>query len=120
MRASDLQGQLPSYRNSNSLDDSSDVGPSAVCVAAQLTSAGDTLGLEARTTYVDSSTSGCVWGEWLTFCVKVRMHELGNAMHVVVNQLWSSKGRRALCLVDVRQLSQLATGGHAGMTGYRP
>lgn len=71
VRVSDLQGQLASFRAH--YDDNSDAKPTAVFVVARITSCEETLGLETRTTYVDSSPSGCVWGEWLTFCVKVRI-----------------------------------------------
>ena len=68
MRVSDLQGQLPSFRHQY---DERGIRPTAAYVVAQLTAAQEDLGLDARTTYGESSSSGCVWGEWLTFCVKV-------------------------------------------------
>eukprot|EP00195_Chlamydomonas_chlamydogama_P005209 CAMPEP_0202907580 /NCGR_PEP_ID=MMETSP1392-20130828/43122_1 /ASSEMBLY_ACC=CAM_ASM_000868 /TAXON_ID=225041 /ORGANISM="Chlamydomonas chlamydogama, Strain SAG 11-48b" /LENGTH=284 /DNA_ID=CAMNT_0049596549 /DNA_START=57 /DNA_END=908 /DNA_ORIENTATION=- len=71
VRVSDLQGRLPSFREVYDLDVPS-TSTSAVYVVARLTAGKDLLGLEARTTYSDSAVSGCIWGEWLTFCVKYR------------------------------------------------
>jgi hypothetical protein len=46
--------------------------PTAAFVVASLSAGGEVLGLETQTTYTDTLQEGCMWAEWLTFCVKVR------------------------------------------------
>ena len=69
MRVSDLQGQLPS--SCSACCGGQEASQPAVYVVAYLTAAGDVLGLDMRTTFAEAGPSGCAWGEWLTFCVKV-------------------------------------------------
>jgi hypothetical protein len=45
--------------------------PTAAFVVASLSAGGEVLGLETQTTYSDTLQEGCMWAEWLTFCVKV-------------------------------------------------
>jgi hypothetical protein len=45
--------------------------PTAAFVVAQLVAGGEVLGLETKTTYADTGCEGCLWDEWLTFCIKV-------------------------------------------------
>lgn len=44
----------------------------AFYVVARLVSGGEPLTLESQTTYVDASPQGCLWGQQIGFCVKVR------------------------------------------------
>lgn len=44
----------------------------AFYVVARLVSGGEPLTLESQTTYIDASPQGCLWGQQIGFCVKVR------------------------------------------------
>ncbi|KAL6752332.1 putative phosphatidylinositol 3-kinase [Haematococcus lacustris] len=69
IRISNLLGELPWFRQTTE-HGLSVLG--AASVTASLRSACEVLGLETQTTYIEASPTGCVWGEWLTFCVKYR------------------------------------------------
>eukprot|EP00798_Chlamydomonas_sp_ICE-L_P029143 gene29143-32361_t len=54
------------------LQESTSSRPTALHVVASISVAQEPFGLDARTVYADSSATGCVWAEWLTFVVKYR------------------------------------------------
>jgi hypothetical protein len=66
-----LQGQLPIHRPQR-LEDLTQLQPAALYVEAKLHTPEEMIGLETKTTYAESLQDGCLWNEWLTFCVKVR------------------------------------------------
>lgn len=72
LKVCSLNGQLPSFRHS--YDQLDGCRPTAAYVVARLVAGSETLGLETKTTYVESTPTGCNWGEWLTLCIKVSIN----------------------------------------------
>lgn len=70
VKVSALHGQLPYVQQC--CDQLGHFHPTAAFVVAQLSAGGQVLGLATQTTYADTLQEGCMWSEWLTFCVKVR------------------------------------------------
>jgi len=70
VKVSALHGQLPYVQQC--CDQLGHFHPTAAFAVAQLSAGGQVLGLATQTTYADTMQEGCMWSEWLTFCVKVR------------------------------------------------
>jgi hypothetical protein len=64
-----LHGHLPYVQQC--CDQLGHFHPTAAFVVAQLSAGGEVLGLETQTTYAETLQEGCIWSEWITFCVKV-------------------------------------------------
>jgi hypothetical protein len=64
-----LHGQLPYVQQVS--EQLGHFHPTAAFVVATLSAGGEVLGLETQTTYAETQQEGCMWAEWLTFCVKV-------------------------------------------------
>lgn len=77
VRVAALLGRLPSQDGipgDDVLHEDQDQQPQrALHVVAQLVAGDEALGLEARTRHAEPGPGGCRWGEWLTFCLKVRL-----------------------------------------------
>lgn len=74
-----LHGHLPYVQQC--CDQLGHFHPTAAFVVAQLSAGGEVLGLGTQTTYAETLQEGCIWSEWITFCVKVCDPPLPHPLH---------------------------------------